>query len=578
MAHMAGPTVLDHSRRRGGRLTLPLLGALTFGATAANAQFRVPEAGSVGAGSFPSDRAAAALDANGGTAPSASTAPVVRLNAQGFPVGLPPGEGGVDPRRFRFTPSLGGTVIATDNVNDTSSNRKADVITVVSPGLLVNADTPRLSALVSYQPSALFYARQGGQNRIDHFGNGQAVATLIPERLFLDVRGAASVSPVLGQQAPGSSNLSNRSGQVQTFSYIVSPYYVQRFGTFATARVGYSMQYGRQGLPGSNVNERIAGTNLTAAQAGFRNNEYTAHQFYAVMRSGPDFGRFAFEAGLDSTDYVGSGVLDGAYRRSASLEGRYAIMRGLYVLAEGGYEQQRYAGTPGLRISGPIYSVGVRYDVSDGGFIIARYGRRDGFDSASLDASVPVGGRTRVTARYSDRLTTTAGRTADLLTTTTLDELGNPIDLATGLPATTGFSSSILGIQSNLVRTRSALASIVQSWPRDVFALNFSYQQQTVVSLAPGVAAFPQKSTLGSFVWSHSLTDRTTSTAFLQFGRFESGLFGNGTLGSVSLSLSHQLQERLAGTVQVATTVRSNDQTSNRSVQNRVLVSLRQTF
>ena len=55
--------------------------------------------------------------------------------------------------------------------------------------------------------------------------------------------------------------------------------------------------------------------------------------------------------------------------------------------------------------------------------------------------------------------------------------------------------------------------------------------------------------------------------------------------GSVSLSLQHEFQPRLAGTVQLATTVRSNEQgsgrnqqSSGRSVQNRLLLSLRQTF
>jgi uncharacterized protein (PEP-CTERM system associated) len=582
---MVEPKVPDFYKRPRGLLALPLLGAVTFGAATAQAQLRVPEAGTIGAGSFPSERAAAAIAANGGTAPPRSLAPAVRLNAQGFPVGLPPGEPEVDSRRFRFTPSLGGTVIATDNVDDTPRNRKADLLTVLSPGILVSADTPRLAALLSYQPSAVFYARESDQNRINHIGNGQMVATLIPEALFLDIRGSASIQPVLGRQASESGSLAGRSGQVQSISYLISPYYVQRFGSLATARIGYSMQYGRQGLSNSDAADRVAGTNLTAAQLGFANNEFTAHQVYAVIRSGPDFGRFAFEAGLDSTDYVGTGVLDGAYRRLASLEGRYAVTRDLFVLAEGGYESQRYAGTPGLQISGPIYSIGLRYNILEDGFIIARYGRRDGFNSASLDASVPVGGRTRVVARYSERLTTTAGRTSDLLATTTLDELGNPIDLATGLPATTGFTGSILGVQSSLFRSRTATASIVQSWPRDVFALTVSQEEQTPLSVVQGVISNPQKATSGSFVWSHSLTERTASTAFLQFGRFESGVLGNGTFGSVSLSLQHEFQPRLSGTIQLATTVRSNEQGSGRneqgsgrSVQNRLLLSLRQTF
>jgi hypothetical protein len=125
----------------------------------------------------------------------------------------------------------------------------------------------------------------------------------------------------------------------------------------------------------------------------------------------------------------------------------------------------------------------------------------------------------------------------------------------------------------------------VQSWPRDFFALTVTQEEQTPISVVQGVISNPQKATSGSFVWSHALTERTASTAFLQFGRFESGVLGNGTFGSVSLSLQHEFQPRLSGTIQLATTVRSNEQGSGRneqgsgrSVQNRLLLGLRQTF
>jgi hypothetical protein len=129
---------------------------------------------------------------------------------------------------------------------------------------------------------------------------------------------------------------------------------VHRFGTLATARVGYSLQYSDQSLGNS---QDVRNSGQQAARSGFASSEFTAHQLYAIVRTGPDFGRVALEGAVDSTDYVGNGVLRGAYRRTASLEGRYAITRGVSVLAQGGYEQQRFGGTPGIRVDGPIYAV-----------------------------------------------------------------------------------------------------------------------------------------------------------------------------------------------------------------------------
>lgn len=592
--------VLERQRGAGGLLATTLIAACALGAKPGMAQFIVLEAGSVGAGSLPSARAAAAAESNGGTGPETSTAPSVRLNSLGFPVGIPPGEAGADTRRFRVTPSIGVDLIGTDNVNGSTRNRKADLITQISPGILLSADTPRLSAVVNYSPSALFFASDSTANRINHSGSGQALLTVIPDHFFVDVRGFASFQPLLGGQSPQANAVSSNTNQVQSSSFAVSPYYIQRFGTLATARVGYTLQQVNQSLT-NNFDGQATGDRALAARSGFQNSDFTAHQIYGVVRTGPDFGRLALEGTVDSTNYVGNGVLDGAYRRSASLETRYAIVRGVFLLLEGGYEQLRYSGTPGYRVSGPIYSIGARWDISPDSFIVARYGRREGFNSAFLNASVAVGVRTRVTARYDERLGTSASRTADLLSTTTLDELGNPIDFASGAPSAVSGGSSFLGVQSNLLRFKNGSVYVSQSWLRDTFSLGLTYQNQSVVSAVAGLNAYSQTSYGASAIWSRSLSERTIGTASIQYSRYSGsgvlgggaflntgtstlfnnsavGAVGRGDIATVALNFQHQLRERLSGTFQVATSLRTNDQTSGTVVQNIVLVGLRQTF
>ncbi len=523
----------------------------------------------VGPGSLPTTRAAV-LDSE--TA-SPSISPEVRLGGFGFPTGAPPPppEPG---RRWTVVPSIGLQLMGTDNVFQTTRNRQADLITTLTPALLLAADTARFQGVLNYAPNIQFYADTPGQNRMDQRFNGQGLATLVPDLLYLDIRGASAAQTITGGVAPESTLIANRQNKIQTTTFQASPYVMQRFGDLVTVQAGYGFQY---------VDQR------SSAQAGqfsltpgglpvFANQHFTAHEFYAVGRSGPDLGRLALEGRLNNTNYIGTGVLDGAYRREASIEGRYAIIRGVSALLEGGYEQQRYAGTPGIRIDGPIWAAGLRLDLSDESRIIAKYGRRDGFDSAFLQASLALGGRTRFSANYSERLTSSASRAGDLLSTTTLDELGNPIDLATGLPAVQPFANSFLGAQSSLMRVRSASASIAQSWPRDTIALTVTNEKRTPISVASGTVGFNQDGTTGSISWAHVLTERATTFAYAQYGQFNTGLLGKGDVVSGSVTLSYQLQPRLLGTVQVATSSRSDERSSGRATQNLILIGLRQSF
>ncbi|WP_165585632.1 TIGR03016 family PEP-CTERM system-associated outer membrane protein [Roseococcus sp. SYP-B2431] len=545
-------------------------GALLAGVVPARAE-APPLPSEVGPGSLPMTRAAALA----GEAALPATSPEVRLGGFGLPAGAPPPQPEPEPgRRWTVTPSIGVQLMGTDNVFQTVRNRQADLITTITPALLLGAETSRFQGVLNYAPNIQFYADTPGQNRMDQRFNGQGLATLVPGLLYLDVRGASAVQTIAGGIAPESTVVTSRQNKVQTTSFQISPYLMHRFGDLATVQAGYAFQY---------VDQRSSAdaSQISLTPGGlptFTSQHFTAHEFYAVGRSGPDLGRLAFEGRLDSTSYIGTGVLDGAYRRNASVEGRYAIIRGVSALLEGGYEQQRYAGIPGIRIDGPIWSAGVRIDFSDESRIVAKYGRRDGFNSAFLQASLALGGRTRFSASYSERLTSSAGRAADLLSTTSLDELGNPIDLATGLPAVQPFASSFLGAQSSLMRIRAASASLSQSWPRDTIALTVTNEERTPVSVAPGTVGFDQDGTSGSISWAHSFSERTTAFAYAQYGQFSSGLLGKGDVVTGSVTLSHQLQPRLLGTMQIATSSRSDQRSTGRATQNLILVALRQSF
>jgi uncharacterized protein (PEP-CTERM system associated) len=530
-----------------------------------------PLPGDTGVGSLPSARAAALpRGEDGQPLPSNDTAPQIRLGNFGFPI---TGEQPVlaEPgRTFTITPSIEVQALATDNVFQRANRKSSDVITTVTPGVVISADTARLQGVLNYRPSARFYANNSDENSIDQNFDGAALVTLIPGFAFLDVRGQSSVRSASGGRAPESGLVTEEDDRLQTTSFQISPYIVQRFGDTATLQVGYGyLNVDQSG------NSLVQGPNGQFFSVG---QSYEAHQGYAVVRTGPAFGRLALEGRLEATEYVGEGVLDGAYRRIGTVEARYAILRGLYVLGEIGYEQQKYGGNPGIEIDEPVWSVGVRVDVTDRGTVTVRYGRRNGFNSASLDAAVQVGVRTRMSARYSEGLSNSALEAGDLLTTTTLDQFGNPVDLATGLPAARPFAGSFLGSENSLNRVKTASATLSQAWPRDRFAATVTREERTPVSVAVGGSNFSQTGTSGSLTWARALSERTDALAYVQYGRTSSNVFGDGTVFSVGLTFVQQLREGLVGQLQFGRNTRDNSGVNGSSTQNFVLIGLRQTF
>ncbi|MBX9750773.1 MAG: TIGR03016 family PEP-CTERM system-associated outer membrane protein [Roseococcus sp.] len=493
--------------------------------------------------------------------------------AQGFPFNAAGRPADTTARRFTVTPSIAAQVLGTDNLQQTATGARSELITTLTPGLAITADTARLQGLLNYTPALQLYGADPSRPQVLQRFNGQFLATIVPEAIFVDLRGAAATQAANGGFAPQSTPSLGRDGLVQTIAYQIAPYWMHRFGDLATVQAGYAFQSVQQNLVGGGP-----ALSQTTAPTGFANDHFTANALYGVARTGERFGPLGLEARLFSTDYDGTGVLQNAYRRSATVEGRYFINRRFALLAEGGYEMQRYSGTPRFELSEPIWSVGARVALSpDSGFTL-RYVHRGGFSSPALDSVFAIGGRTRIFASYSERLTTGAQRAADFLNLTTLDALGNPVDSLTGAPASQPFADSFLGAQGSLLRIRRASATITQTWPRDVFALTLASERQRPVTVASGATALEQTGNSLTLTWSHALTPVTTAIASLQYGRLERQGQPTGDVYGGTVSLVTQLAPGLSAYAQYGLTNRGDQFGGGRAIQNVVVIGLRQSF
>lgn len=517
---------------RSRHLAVPaLLAWLVGGMLSASAQQAPAPAASTG--SLPSEPRVM-LDSGG-----------VRLGDLGFPYLSPIPTESLDPgRAYRFFGGIGADVVATNNVFQTT-NRKSDIFFRIIPSIGVIANTERILANIIYAPSIQLYSTYTSQNYASQNFSGLANLVLVPDSVFLDIQGFGYPQTATGSQGPQGSTLVSRNNWIQNYDARISPYAVLRFGSFATAQVGYAFTYSQQ----SGNSQTVNGLQLPY----FSDQSFIGNRGYALLRSGEDFGRFAFVARIDGTGYSGTGIYDNSHRFITDVELRYAITRNIAISASGGYENQVWNTIPRTDINDAVWSVGVRYNTAGGSNLLFRYGHRDGFNSPFLNANLVLTERMTLQATYFERLSTAGLFTQDLLTATSTDEIGNSIDsqsrLLVPVSPLVAFSS-LLTAQTGLTRSKLGSAFLTQSWPRDSVSVGIVYREQTPVAFSPGNTTFQQSGVSGVVNWTHEISLRTSTFAYAQYGRTTSRVYGDGDFGTLSAGIIHRLTPNLRASLQ----------------------------
>jgi len=441
-----------------------------------------------------------------------------RAAAGGFPFALvgpaPPGQ---PTPGWTVTPSLGITQSYNDNIFFTPRNKTDDFITNVNTGLAVAVDTARLQGGLNYSFGYNFHANETRQDGATANGAGRFLLTLLPDTFFISASGNATTQPFGSTFSPQAQTDATTGNLLRTYSFQVSPYAVQRFGGTATGFAGYVFQYVDQSATGrpppgnaATIEELLQQRTQSFATS------FSSHQGYVGARTGEDFGRLAMQGTLSGTWFDGGGLYDGAYRNLGLLETRYAILPTIAVLVELGYERQKFNTIPPTDIDGIVWAVGARLTPNPDSLIIIKYGRRDGFSSWQVNGNYAVGVRTTIFATYQETLTTSALNAADLLSTTTLDPLGNPVDAQTGAPVLPGLASQLLGAPGVLSRQKLATAGISQTWPRDTIALTATYLDSTPFATdATAVRQrFSVETTSIGLRWTRALAPVTSMSVF----------------------------------------------------------------
>jgi hypothetical protein len=284
---------------------------------------------------------------------------------------------------WTFVPRIDVQELLTDNVEEQHSPRQADLVSYFAPGFSLAGDLPRLQVSLSYAPTLSIYTRTGSLDSLTNQLDGLATVTLMPDLAYVDVRAVSGVHNLYGGLgglgtigAPAGAGATaqtaiptlagnaaglNKLNEVQTTSFVISPYLLHDFGDWGTGKVGYSL-----GLSRSDALSGFASAPLPIG-GGYGqtllSNEELAHfatgDFLGLLKNTIDLDMLQERTYLDLTGAVASpassSVIDGSTSSRIVVTNTisYDLTRSLAVFVSGGHEDITYSsqtisGAPGF--------------------------------------------------------------------------------------------------------------------------------------------------------------------------------------------------------------------------------------
>jgi uncharacterized protein (PEP-CTERM system associated) len=147
-----------------------------------------------------------------------------------------------NPRRLQVLTDITVTQTLTDNANLSSTDKRADLITSVTPSVHLRSGAGRVQGFFDYSLSGLLYANGSQSNTIQQALNAGVKAEAIENFAFIDASANVSRQNIsaLGTQSTDSSLRTSNQTEVRSFS--VAPYVRGRLGSLAgyQLRLNYS--------------------------------------------------------------------------------------------------------------------------------------------------------------------------------------------------------------------------------------------------------------------------------------------------------------------------------------------------
>jgi uncharacterized protein (PEP-CTERM system associated) len=144
---------------------------------------------------------------------------------------------------WTITPSVAVRETATDNARLSDKNKESDLISDISPGILVEGAGGRSKLRFDYQMHNLVYASDSSRNKTQHALNAFGTLEALEDWFFIDASGMISqqsISPFGGAPSSGV-NTNGNDNSTQTATYRLSPYIRGTLGGFADYQLRYNL-------------------------------------------------------------------------------------------------------------------------------------------------------------------------------------------------------------------------------------------------------------------------------------------------------------------------------------------------
>jgi len=474
-------------------------------------------------------------------------------------------------RNWTFTPGIDVEVKATNNARALAfgtTRRGAELVTTITPSLLIQGQSQRLSGSLIYAPTLRSFVRDSRQNSVGQNLNASARATIFEDLLFLNASAYATEYSRAGGLGQSNNGSLSRQDRVQTTSYSVRPELRHAFGDFGVASLSHS--YSSQRIVGQALRSNSPFTQPVVP------GDTVTNTTEASFTSGQEFGRLNF--GLTATRilYNGQGALKGAHRFTELLDLGYAITREITALGQVGHQDLKYGGTRSIRINGGIWSVGARWTPDPDTSFTVRYGYRDGGPSFNFDASTAPTARTRISASYSEAMANQAEELQQSLGRTQLSASGITIDPLTGMPVIV--ANNFAGAQGGLARVRRISVSGVLIQDVDTFSLSLNRDERLVLSAdLPGGPPTTAYLTAG-LAWQRELNPGLRGNAQINYSTRTAGGFGSQETMTASTGLNWALSETLSTRASYTYTRATSKPVGFGYQASLIAVGLRKTF
>jgi uncharacterized protein (PEP-CTERM system associated) len=467
------------------------------------------------------------------------------------------------PPAWLIIPRLGVQEEITDNARQSSTQRTADFVSMISPGIFISGDTPALRTTIDYSPTFQRNVVATDQNAIYQQGFATADATLLPEHLFLDARASAFLGSRTGGDAPFNAATLPQSERTQVIAYSGGPVAKMRVFDEGTAELRYTIG---QTQFVSNSGALSSGTTASTVNSV---SSATTQDLRANIDSGESFGRIENRLILDVSR---SDVADSNFSSKAAFvsdETQYKLRSNFALIGDLGYQLYRFPGYAAADENGAIAMGGFKYTPNPDSYLRVTYGHHDGINSFQGDGRYAVTPLTTVFASYIDSITTPQQAILGNLATAAETADGTIVNSTTGLPAS--LYNSQFALQNDILRFGTLTGGITANLNPNIFTLTLV--QQTIQSLT---GATPNDSSLGGNIgWTRLMTPTTNLTAAAGYYVHD---VNHETSLDASLTLTHNFTETLFGSVRYEFAKIDSDEPGISFYQNLMTVSMRKLF